>query len=114
MPPTGTSAVHAIFDQRLFVVRAGPRSDPFARLVRQVHDDPDNAYSIERYLWVLEEAPPEPCDGCGRLFLPSFDYEGEPAKGRPRRYCSLRCRGRVYDRRRPPRRRRRAHPDLAA
>jgi hypothetical protein len=109
MPPTTQLAA---LEPRLFVVRAGPRTDPFARLVRQVHDDPDNAFNVERYLWVLEEAPPEPCDQCGRLYLPSFDYAGDRARGRPRRYCSARCGRRTYDQRRPPRRRR--SPHLAA
>ena len=77
--------------QRLFVVPAGPRNDPFARLVRQVAADPDNACNLDRFLWVLEEAPPEPCDACGTLFGPSFDYWGAPARGLPRRYCSRRC-----------------------
>ncbi len=106
MPPTTTPADGDVcLEQRLFVVRAEPRTDPFARLVRQAHEDAGNAYNIERYLWVLEEAPPEPCDHCGRLYLPSFNYDGEPARGRPRRYCSVRCARRMFHRRRPPRRR---------
>jgi hypothetical protein len=105
MPPTAPSAAHATFEQRLFVVRAGPRTDPFAQLVRQVHEDPANAYSVERYLWVLEEAPPEPCDHCGGLYLPSFNYDGDAARGRPRRYCTQLCARRAFDQRRPPGRR---------
>jgi hypothetical protein len=106
MPTTTTSAAPVV-EQRLFVVRPGPRCDPFAQLVRQVHDDPANPHNIERYLWVLEESPPEPCGECGQLFLPSFDYAGDAAGGHPRRYCSRRCAWRAAERRRPttPRRR---------
>lgn len=95
--------------QRLFAVRAGPRTDRFARLVREVADDPASPFNIERYLWVLEEAAPEPCEGCGTLFVPSFDYEGAPAKGQARRYCTRVCArragwGRADERRRGRRR----------
>lgn len=91
--------------QRLFVVRAAPRSDPFAELVRQVAEDPANPFNIEAYLWVLEEAPPEPCEACGTLFVPSFDYDGAPAGGHPRRYCSRICAHRTRWARRDERRR---------
>ena len=67
------------------------RRDPFAELVRQVAGDPDNPFNIERYLWVLEEAAPEPCGHCGVLFVPSFDYDGAPARGQARRYCTAAC-----------------------
>jgi hypothetical protein len=114
MPPTAApTELEDVCEPRLFVVRAGPRGDPFAELVRQVRGDPGNAYSIERYLWVLEEAPPEPCDQCGRLFLPSFNYDGDSARGRPRRYCSMRCAQRMFNRRRPPRLRRTRQPQVA-
>ena len=107
--PTTTPAAPAV-EQRLFVIRAAPRNDPFARLVRLLHDDPANPFNLERYLWVLEESPPEPCGECGGLFLPAFDYEGGAAKGQPRRYCSRRCVYRAAERRRPasPRTRRTA------
>ena|SRR5436309_1081547 len=77
--------------QRMFTVRPRLRSDPFARLVRGVAGDPDNPQNLERYLWVLEEAAPEPCEHCGSLFVPSFDYWGAPARGQARRYCSEAC-----------------------
>jgi hypothetical protein len=92
MPPADAARPGAeCHPQRLFAVRAQFRSDPFARLVRQVAVDPDNAYNLVGYLWVLEEAPPEACERCGTLFLPSWDYDGGPARGQPRRYCSTRC-----------------------
>jgi hypothetical protein len=65
--------------------------DPFAELVRAVHSDPDNAYNLEKYLWVLEEAPPGECGCCGRLFDATVGHAGEPARGLPRRYCSPAC-----------------------
>lgn len=71
------------------------RDDPFARLVRQVHNDARNPFNIERYHWVLEEPPAQPCGWCGVLFDPWFDYAGDAARGLPRRYCSPLCRNRA-------------------
>lgn len=75
------------------------RSDPFAELVRQVAGDPDNAYNLDPYLSVLEDAP-RPCAVCGSLFNAGRDYYGGPAVGWPRRYCSPRCAERAAYRRR--------------
>lgn len=75
------------------------RDDRFAALVRQVAEDPANAYNIERYLWVLEE-PLRRCAACGELFDPCFAYNGEAAHGQPRRYCSPRCAWRAAEHRR--------------
>ncbi len=71
------------------------RRDPFADLVRQVASDPDNPFNIDRYLWILEEPPPQACVTCGDLFDAWADYLGGPARGLPRRYCSPRCRDRA-------------------
>jgi hypothetical protein len=69
----------------------GEWRDPFADLVRQVAADLLNPYNIERYLWVLEEPPVADCEACGRRFDPWFAYDGGPARGLPRRYCSTAC-----------------------
>ena len=75
-------------DQR----RAGERRvDRFAELVALVAADPDNAYNIDRYRWVLDEPPAQPCARCGTLFWPGENYTGGPARGRPRRHCSRVC-----------------------
>lgn len=82
------------------IVEQHLHQDPFTELVRQVHDDPANPYNIERYLWVLEE-PLRTCGACGAWFDPCFSYDGAPAQGLARRYCSLRCRSRAaYERQR--------------
>jgi hypothetical protein len=67
------------------------RSDPFAELLRAVAADPDNAYNLDPYVWVLEEGPLEPCEHCGAFFDSASDYAGGPATGKPRRYCSRAC-----------------------
>ena len=77
----------------------GERRDPFAELVRRVAADPLNPYNIERYLWVLEEPPFADCEVCGRRFDPWFAYDGGPARGLSRRYCSRRCGDRAAYRR---------------
>ena len=79
---------------------AVPRDDHFAALVRQVSADPANPCNIDRYLWALEVPAPRGCDECGELFDPWFAYDGGPARGLPRRYCSLRCAGRAAEFRR--------------
>ena len=72
--------------------RAGERRlDRFAALVARVAADPDNAYNIDRYRWVLDEPPARPCARCGALFWPGESYAGAPARGRPRRHCSKGC-----------------------
>lgn len=71
------------------------RDDPFAALVRRLHDDPGNAYNLDRYLWVLEEPPAQPCGWCRTLFDPWFGYDAEPARGHRRRHCSTGCRNRA-------------------
>jgi hypothetical protein len=76
---------------QMFATRPQLRRDPIAQLVRHLAADPDNAYNLDPYLWVLEEAAPEPCEHCGTLFLPSFDYRGAYARGQARRYCSEAC-----------------------
>jgi hypothetical protein len=76
------------------------RTDPFARLVREVASDPDSAFNIEEHLWVLEEPAPEVCSLCGDLFDPALNHHGGLASGTARRYCSSRCAGRAaYQRR---------------
>jgi hypothetical protein len=75
--------------------RTAGRSDPFAKLVGRVHEDPANAYNLDRYLWVLEELPPRACAACGTFFDPWLAYDDEPARGCPRRYCSRSCRDRA-------------------
>jgi hypothetical protein len=67
------------------------RLDRFAQLVARVAADPDNAYNIDRYRWVLDEPAPQPCARCGTLFWPGESYTGGPARGRLRRHCSRRC-----------------------
>lgn len=82
--------------------RAWPRAtrdDPFAELVRQVHDDPANPYNLDGYLWVLEEPAPRECPSCGALFDPALGHDGTLSR-RHRRYCSLRCGRRAAERRR--------------
>jgi hypothetical protein len=94
MPPAVPAGHYAADEfccaQRMFAVR-GLRRDPFAHLVRSLVADPDNACNLDRYLWVLEEAAPEPCEHCGTLFVPSFDYRGAYARGHARRYCTEAC-----------------------
>lgn len=70
---------------------ARERTDRFVELVREVHEDPDNAYNLDRYLWVLEQPPTRACAACGDLFDPWLDYAGGPARGLPRRHCSRAC-----------------------
>jgi len=99
MPPA-VPARHGAGDefccaQRMFAVRPSLRRDPFAQLVRSLAADPDSPYNLEGYLWVLEEAAPEPCEHCGAFFVPTFDYWGAPGRGEARRYCSDRCRQRA-------------------
>ena len=75
--------------------RAGRGRDRFAELVARVAADPDNAYNIDRYLWVLDEPAARSCDHCGEPFWPGESYAGGPARGRPRRYCSPGCASRA-------------------
>jgi hypothetical protein len=67
------------------------RDDPFSRLVASMAADPANPFNIERYLWVLDEPPARRCSHCGGWFAPGESYDGGPARGRPRRYCSPGC-----------------------
>ena len=71
------------------------RDDTFSRLVRQVVGDPHNPFNIERYLWVLEEPLLRACATCGGVFDPWFGYDGDPAHGQTRQYCSRTCRDRA-------------------
>jgi len=65
------------------------RRDPFAELVRQVAAEPDNAYSIDRYLWVLEEAQPV-CGHCGAVLVAiSRPPRRRTGESRPPRYRRL-------------------------
>jgi len=79
---------------------ADPRHDYFSQLVAAVAADPANAYNIERYLWVLDGPPLRWCDRCAELFDLWFAYDGGPARGLPRRYCSPRCAARAAEDRR--------------
>lgn len=76
------------------------RDDRFADLVRQVAADPHDPFNLDGYLWTLEEPTPRWCDACGDLFDPWFAYDGGPARGLPRRYCSPQCAGRAAELRR--------------
>jgi hypothetical protein len=80
---------------RVFAAAGSQAHGRLAELVRQVHDDPANAYNLDRYVWVLEEPPPQRCAACRRFFHPWFAYDDEPARGCPRRYCSRSCRDRA-------------------
>lgn len=81
--------------------RAGDR---FAALVAEVAADPDSAFNVDRFLWVLEEPGPRPCGWCESWFWPGESYDGGPARGLPRRYCSPRCAARATEVRRRCRR----------
>lgn len=70
--------------------------DYFVELVAQVEADPDNAYNVRIYR-------PEPirrCALCWRPFRYDVDYDGGPARGKPRLYCTRGCRNRVWELRR--------------
>jgi len=71
------------------------RDDRFADLVRQVAADPANPFNIDRYRWVLDGPAPRRCELCGELVDAWVDYDGGPAQGLGRRYCSRRCAGRA-------------------
>jgi hypothetical protein len=62
--------------------------DPFAALVAAVAADPDNAYNVDRYLWVLDEPGPRSCGWCATWFWPGESY------------CSPRCAARATEVRR--------------
>ncbi len=76
---------------------AQPGLDRFAGLVALVVTNPENAYNMDRYLWVLDEPGPRPCCSCGGWLWPGEAYNGGAARGVPRRYCSPRCPGRVAE-----------------
>jgi hypothetical protein len=82
------------------VALPGERPDRFAALVAEVAADPDSAYNVDRFLWVLAEPGPRPCCSCGTWFWPGESYDGGPARGLPRRYCSPRCATRATEVRR--------------